>query len=66
MPTLYKPDLLHILCDDLDYEKTLFHHLDHERGHVYQSDTKSKQASDTTNAITYCSSFDVTRYTMRL
>jgi len=67
MPTLIKPDLLHILCDDLDYEKKLFQLLDHERSHVYHNTTKSNQESDTKNEITYCSSFDVTSYaTMRL
>ena len=33
---------------------------------MYHSTTKSNQASNTSNAITYCSSFDITRYTNRL
>ena len=66
MPSIFKPDLLHILCDDFDYEKKMFEQLKHGTSQVYHCTTKSKQASSTSNAITYCSSFYVTSYTNRV
>ena len=64
MPTLYKPNLVHILCNDPEYEYTLFKNLNHDQSDVIQLKAKAKKqhVSTTSNTIRYCSSPDVTHY----
>ena len=65
MPTVYRPILLHILCDNLEYEKTIFGNLDHQYSHVSQASTKTKQtASNESNATSSCYSIDANHYSM--
>ena len=65
MPTVYRPILLHILCDDLEYEKITFGNLEHQYSHVSQASTKTKQtASNESNATLSCSSIDATHYSI--
>ena len=55
MPTVYKPNLLHILCNDIEYEKEIFNHLDHQQSHVSQTNTKAKQiTSNESNVPSLC------------
>ena len=63
MPKLYRPNLLHILCDDIEYEKQIFLHLDHQSSRVSQSNTKTKQTtSNESNETSSCSSITSTHY----
>ena len=65
MPTVYRPILLHILCDDLEYEKKIFGNLDHQYSHVSQSSTKTKQtALNESNVTSSCFSIDATHYSI--
>ena len=64
MPPVYKPNLLHILCDDPEYEYTLFKLIDRDQSDVYPLKDKDKKqhASTTSSTIRYCSNPEVTHY----
>ena len=64
MPQVYKPNLLHILCDDPEYEYTLFKLIDRDQCDVYKLKEKDKKqhASTTSSTMRYCSNPEVTHY----
>ena len=64
MPTVYKPNLVHILCDDPEYEYNLFNLLDHDQSDLIQLKAKAKtqHVSTTSNTMRYCSNTEVTHY----
>ena len=64
MPTVHKPKLVHILCDDLQYEKDMFQHLDHEQSCILQLNSRSRihHLLTSSNTNTHPSNVNVTEY----